>query len=280
MSGAQESHRDGQGPGPSLARGPRLAAGQRRAPDRDDRALLAELGLKVTGRNVVEFGRAALARAGSRPSSARPTPARRSRRPPAPTSPPRPRPTARWSTCWKPATTPTWPAGSTQLAQARFGLAGAVIALEKPGGVPSGWRALESGAGRRLLGGRRPGLAGPQFRRPWPVRRRRGRGAQSVALVRMALWEPSRPGPAGLRLARARGLHPRHGLRTGGLPGPGGGAHGRAMAASSMTADRGPDRLAGAPGPRAPAVAPHAGGLWPHRPAATSPSWSGTGARP
>ena len=30
-------------------------------------------------------------------------------------------------------------------AQGRFGLAGAAMALEKPGGVPFGWRGLEEG---------------------------------------------------------------------------------------------------------------------------------------
>ena len=37
-------------------------------------------------------------------------------------------------------------------AQGRFGLAGAAIALEKPGGVPFGWRALEEGDVDNLLG--------------------------------------------------------------------------------------------------------------------------------
>jgi hypothetical protein len=37
-------------------------------------------------------------------------------------------------------------------AQARFGLAGAIVALEKPGGVPFGWRALEPGRVDALVG--------------------------------------------------------------------------------------------------------------------------------
>lgn len=38
------------------------------------------------------------------------------------------------------------------LAQARFGLAGAALAVEKPGGAPFGWKALEAGGVDRWLG--------------------------------------------------------------------------------------------------------------------------------
>ena len=38
------------------------------------------------------------------------------------------------------------------LAQARFGLAGAALAVEKPGGAPFGWKALEIGGVDRWLG--------------------------------------------------------------------------------------------------------------------------------
>ena len=60
------------------------------------------------------------------------------------------------------------------VAQGRFGLAGAAIAIEKPGGVPFGWRALEVGGVDALLGEHGLTWLGPNVRRPRPVRRRRG----------------------------------------------------------------------------------------------------------
>jgi hypothetical protein len=80
-----------------------------------------------------------------------------------------------------------------ETARLRFGLAAAVIAIERPGGVPAGWRALpEEGA---------DGLLGPMGL----ARMGEPRAAQalfdervdqiaSVALVRMALWTPARQG--------------------------------------------------------------------------------------
>ncbi len=117
----------------------------------DDRSLLEEVGLKPHGRNVVEFGRAALTRleeAAEREADARK----------------RIEAVARANFA---AQTQTHVAALDLMearspsdlarrldavAQGRFGLSGAAIALEKPGGVPFGWRSLEAGAVDSLLG--------------------------------------------------------------------------------------------------------------------------------
>ncbi len=150
----------------------------------DDRSLLEEIGLKPHGRNVVEFGRAALTRleeAAEREADARK----------------RIESIARANFA---AQTQTHVAALDLLdsrnpsdlarrldavAQARFGLAGAAIALEKPGGVPFGWRGLEPGRVDALLGEHGLTWLGPVFEgldlfgpSPDPVR--------SVALIRMA----------------------------------------------------------------------------------------------
>lgn len=117
----------------------------------DDRSLLEEIGLKPHGRNVVEFGRAALTRlekAAEREADARK----------------RIESIARANFA---AQTQTHVAALDLMearnpsdlarrldavAQGRFGLAGAAIALEKPGGVPFGWLGMEAGGVDVLLG--------------------------------------------------------------------------------------------------------------------------------
>ena len=79
------------------------------------------------------------------------------------------------------------------LSRLRFGLAAGVLALEGPGGVPAGWRAFIEGQVDLILGPQRLALMGhlptalglfgdlaPQI--------------ASVALIRMAIWEPARQG--------------------------------------------------------------------------------------
>lgn len=128
----------------------------------DDRSLLEEIGLKPHGRNVIEFGRAALTRleaAAEREADARK----------------RIEAVARANFA---AQTQTHVAAldlmearnSSDLArrldavaQGRFGLTGAVIGLEKPGGVPFGWKALEAGAVGKLLGDDGLTWLGPHF---------------------------------------------------------------------------------------------------------------------
>ncbi|MFN3932336.1 MAG: DUF484 family protein [Brevundimonas sp.] len=128
----------------------------------DDRSLLEEIGLKPHGRNVVEFGRAALTRleaAAEREADARK----------------RIEAIARANFA---AQTQTHVAALDLMearnpsdlarrldavAQGRFGLAGAAIALEKPGAVPFGWKSLEAGGVDALLGEHGLTWLGPNF---------------------------------------------------------------------------------------------------------------------
>ena len=80
-----------------------------------------------------------------------------------------------------------------ELARARFGLAAGVIALEADG-PPAGWKLLVEGQVDLILGG-------PQrMARMGPVPTARGLFGElggtieSMALLRMAIWEPSRQG--------------------------------------------------------------------------------------
>ena len=150
----------------------------------DDRSLLEEIGLKPHGRNVVEFGRAALTKleeAAEREADARK----------------RIESVARANFA---AQTQTHVAALDLMesrnhsdlarrldavAQGRFGLAGAAIAMEKPGGVPFGWRGLETGGVDLLLGDHGLAWLGPMF----DGLELFGPGAEqvkSVALIRMA----------------------------------------------------------------------------------------------
>ena len=150
----------------------------------DDRSLLEEIGLKPHGRNVVEFGRAALTKleaAAEREADARQ----------------RIEAVARANFA---AQTQTHVAALDLMearnpsdlarrldavAQGRFGLSGAAIALEKPGTVPFGWKSLEAGGVDKLLGEHGLTWLGPNFD---------GLGlfgatedeVKSVALIRMA----------------------------------------------------------------------------------------------
>jgi uncharacterized protein YigA (DUF484 family) len=128
----------------------------------DDRSLQEEIGLKPHGRNVVEFGRAALTRleeAAEREADARK----------------RIEAVARANFA---AQTQTHVAALDLMearnpsdlarrldavAQGRFGLAGAAIALEKPGTVPFGWKPLEAGGVDKLLGEHGLTWLGPNF---------------------------------------------------------------------------------------------------------------------
>ncbi|HEV7384334.1 MAG TPA: DUF484 family protein [Phenylobacterium sp.] len=81
-----------------------------------------------------------------------------------------------------------------ELAQQRFGLAAGVIALETEGRPPAGWKMLVEGQVDMILGGPQRlarmgfaptalGLFGEQ-----------AEAIRSMAMVRMAIWEPSRQG--------------------------------------------------------------------------------------
>lgn len=80
-----------------------------------------------------------------------------------------------------------------EMAKLRFGLVSGVIALEGPGGVPAGWRALVEGQIDLILGPRRLALMGHA---PTAVGLF-GEAAphiESVALARLAIWDPARQG--------------------------------------------------------------------------------------
>lgn len=80
-----------------------------------------------------------------------------------------------------------------EVARLRFGLTGGVAALEAPGAAPAGWRALPEAGVDGLLGDGKlarmgePGAAQALFGE-------RGELVASVALVRLAIWEPARQG--------------------------------------------------------------------------------------
>jgi uncharacterized protein YigA (DUF484 family) len=160
----------------------------------DDRSLLEEIGLKPHGRNVVEFGRAALTKleeAAEREADARK----------------RIEAVARANFA---AQTQTHVAAldlmearsQTDLArrldavaQGRFGLVGAAIALEKPGGAPFGWKLLEAGGVDGLLGEHGLTWLGPNFD-GLNLFAAADAEVKSVALIRMAPQFPGAETPA------------------------------------------------------------------------------------
>jgi uncharacterized protein YigA (DUF484 family) len=158
---------------------------------RRDAALLAELGLKVDGGNVVEFGPAALARVHA--AHREEIHARRYLE----------------ATAQENFAAQAQTHGAVidllesrnhadlarrvdELAQRRFGLATAALALEGPGRTPAGWRMLVEGQVDLILGdsqrldfmGFQPTALGLFGARAGDIR--------STALVRMAIWEPAR----------------------------------------------------------------------------------------
>ncbi|WP_394763505.1 DUF484 family protein [Phenylobacterium sp.] len=81
-----------------------------------------------------------------------------------------------------------------ELAQQRFGLAAGVIALETEGNPPAGWKRLVEGQVDMILDGpqrlARMGFAPTAL----GLFGERSEAIQSMAMVRMAIWEPSRQG--------------------------------------------------------------------------------------
>jgi len=72
-------------------------------------------------------------------------------------------------------------------------MAAGVIAIERPGGVPAGWRALPEEGADGLLGA--TGLARMgEPRAAQPLFDERADQVASVALVRLAIWAPARQG--------------------------------------------------------------------------------------
>ena len=80
-----------------------------------------------------------------------------------------------------------------ELAQLRFGLVAGVVALEGPERTPAGWRMLIEGQIDMIIGHDRVALMGFE-----PVALGlfgdRASEVRSMAMVRMAIWEPARQG--------------------------------------------------------------------------------------
>ena len=159
---------------------------------RADRDLLAELGLRLDVANMVDFGPVALSRiaaAHRRESSERH----------------RVEATARANFA---AQAQTHAAVTDlldsrnhadlarridELARLRFGLAAGAVALEGPGEVPAGWRALVAGQIDLILGPRRLTLMG-HAPTALGLFGESARHIGSVALARVAIWTPARRG--------------------------------------------------------------------------------------
>lgn len=166
---------------------PEVRAWLQRHPDwlTEDRALLEELGLTARPPNVIEFGRPALARL----EQAVEREAEDRKRIEAVA-----RANFAAQTQTHAATLDLLEARNAAdlarrldaLAQGRFGLAGATVALEKPGGIPFGWKPLEEGQVDSLLGPNGLSWLGPSFPNLAPLLGQGRETVRSVALIRMA----------------------------------------------------------------------------------------------
>lgn len=94
--------------------------------------------------------------------------------------------------------------------QARFGLATAAICLEKPGGAPFGWRLLEPGSVARLVGEHGLQRLGP-VEAGESLFGGRADDVQSMALVRMALWNGARDALVAFGSSDSEGFTPEMG---------------------------------------------------------------------
>ena len=80
-----------------------------------------------------------------------------------------------------------------ELAQLRFGLAAGVVALEGPDHTPAGWRVMAEGQIDLVIGHQRVALMGFQPK-ALGLFGERAPQIKSMAMVRMAIWEPARTG--------------------------------------------------------------------------------------
>jgi uncharacterized protein YigA (DUF484 family) len=157
-----------------------------------DPDLLSALGLRVDAANIVDFGPAALAKvkqAGERESSARKQIESLARANYAAQSQ-----THGAVLDLLEARNPSdLGRRMDELATLRFGLVGAVTALEEPGRVPAGWTTLQPGGVDSLLGGNRMARLGV-LPRAFPLFGDRSDVVRSVALARIGPWSPQRVG--------------------------------------------------------------------------------------
>ena len=176
---------------------------------RDDSELLNDLGLRVDAANLVDFGPAALARVAA--TAKRESTARRQLEA-----------TARANFAAQAQTHAAvidllearnhadLARRVDEVASLRFGLVGAAVAIEGPARVPAGWYALVEGQTDLILGARR--LARMGFHAPAaPLFGDKADQVKSMAMVRMAIWEPARQGVLAFGSPDAKGFTPEMG---------------------------------------------------------------------
>jgi uncharacterized protein YigA (DUF484 family) len=158
---------------------------------REDTDLLADLGLWVRADNIVEFGPAALARLSA--DKSREKAARRELEA-----------TARVNFAAQAQTHAAvvdllearnhadLARRVDEIARLRFGLVAGVLAMEVPGAVPAGWRILPEGGADKLLGADSLAHMGAP-RAAEAIFGELAEGVGSVAMVRLAIWTPTRP---------------------------------------------------------------------------------------
>jgi uncharacterized protein YigA (DUF484 family) len=172
-----------------------------------DEALLAELGLRIAGDNVVEFGPAALARvhAAHRHEATQrallEATARENFAAQAQTH-------GAVIDLLESRNHADLARRVDDLAQLRFGLAAGVLALEGPQNTPAGWRALVEGQVDMILDGHqrlhRMGFAPTAL----GLFGDRADQVKSMAMVRLAIWEPARQGLIAFGSADPEGFTP------------------------------------------------------------------------
>jgi hypothetical protein len=159
---------------------------------RDDQALLAELGLRIHAANVVDFIPPALARRAL--AQAPDMAARRELEAVARANhAAQAQAHATVLEILEARNHADMARRLTEAARLRFNLTGAVVAIERPGRTPSGWRTLAAGAVDGLLGAE--GLA--RMGEPVEAGLVFGDAAdqvRSAAFIRMAMWSPARQG--------------------------------------------------------------------------------------
>jgi uncharacterized protein YigA (DUF484 family) len=159
---------------------------------RDDPDLLAELGLRIRADNIVDFGPAALARLSA--DKTRENAARRQLEATAQANfAAQAQAHAAVVDLLESRNHADLARRVDETARLRFGLVAGVIAIERPGGIPAGWRGISSDGADGLLGAAaharmgEPGAAQALFGSA-------GALVGSVAMARMAIWTPARQG--------------------------------------------------------------------------------------
>jgi len=94
-----------------------------------------------------------------------------------------------------------------EIAQLRFGLVTGVIAIEGPDRVPAGWRGLPPGGVDQIMGARALACMGAP-RHAELLFSQQAEVVESVALVRVAIWEPARLGLVAFGSPEADGFTP------------------------------------------------------------------------